>query len=135
MSGLTLHLASATRYEQIADVESFIGEDASGSFGLLPGHAPFATVLEFGLARFRVAGEPWQFVAAPGAVLRLAGSELHFSARRYVRDSDIESVRRALREQLAAEESALQEIRRSLHRLEQEMVKRLWELSRAGERI
>jgi len=101
--------------------------------GILPGHAPMCTVLEFGLARFRAAGGEWQFIAAPGAVLRLAGQELHFSTRRYLRDADFERVRVALREQLLAEENALRDIRNGLRRLEEEMLKRLWKLGRAGE--
>ena len=134
MSALTLHLESATRYERIPQVASFIGQDASGSFGILPGHAHFATVLEFGLARFCTVDGRWQYLAAPGAVVRVAGDALHFSTRRYVCDDDIGRVRAALRDQLAAEEQALRDIRRSLRRLEQEMVKRLCELSRAAER-
>ena len=133
MNALTLHLEGARQYERIENVASFVGEDASGSFGILPGHAPMCTVLEFGLARFRAAGGEWQFIAAPGAVLRLAGQELHFSTRRYLRDADFERVRVALREQLLAEENALRDIRNGLRRLEEEMLKRLWKLGRAGE--
>ena len=35
---------------------SFIGEDDSGSFGILAGHARMMTMLGFGLARFRAGG-------------------------------------------------------------------------------
>ena len=38
MSGFSLHLQGARQYECIPSVESFIGEDASGRFGLLTGH-------------------------------------------------------------------------------------------------
>ena len=130
---LTLHLESATQYERFEEVESFVGEDASGSFGLLPGHARFMTVLEFGLSRFRAAGGEWQYVAAPGAVLSLAGGDLHLSARRYLRGGDFERISTALREQLAAEEQALGEIKHSVRRLEGEMLKRLWQLGRDSE--
>ncbi len=133
MKSLTLHLESATQYERIENVESFVSEDASGSFGILPGHARMCTVLEFGLARFRTAGAGWQFLAAPGAVIRLAADELHFSTRRYLRGADFERVRTALREQLQAEETALRDVSQSLRRLEEEMLKRLWKLGRAGE--
>lgn len=133
MNALTLHLESATRYERIANVVSFVGVDASGSFGILPGHARMCTVLEFGLARFRVADADWQYLAAPGAVVRLAEDGLHFSTRRYLRGGDLDRVRVALREQLLAEENALREVRQSLRRLEEEMLKRLWKLGRAGE--
>ena len=134
MKSFVLHLESATQYERIEAAVSFVG-DASGSFGILPGHARMSTVLEFGLARFRVAGADWQYLAAPGAVLYHSGNELHFSTRRYLRDASLERVRAALQEQLLAEERELRAVKQSLRRLEEEMLKRLWKLGRGGEAL
>jgi hypothetical protein len=64
-----MHLQDATSYERIKHVESFVGADDSGSFGVQAGHARLMTSLVFGLARYRVAGEPWQYIAALGAAL------------------------------------------------------------------
>ena len=50
MSSFTVHLLAADRSERIDGITSFVGEDTSGSFGLLPHHARFMTVLAFGLA-------------------------------------------------------------------------------------
>lgn len=133
MKTFVLHLESATQYERIERVVSFMGEDNSGSFGILSGHARMMTVLTFGLARFRVIDEAWQFLAAPGAVVYHVDDQLHFSTRRYLRDTDYERIRAALREQLLAEEQALHVVKQSLRRLEQEMLKRLWKLRRGGE--
>jgi F-type H+-transporting ATPase subunit epsilon len=133
MRTLVLHLESATQYERIENVASFVAEDASGSFGILPGHAPMSTVLEFGLARYRTAAGGWAYVAAPGAVVRVDGNALHFCTRRYVRDTSLERVRAALRDQLRAEEDALRAVTQSLQRLEEEMLKRLWKLGRGAE--
>lgn len=133
MTGFALHLESATQYERIDDVVSFVGEDASGSFGVLPGHARMGTVLEFGLARFRAAGGGWQFVAAPGAVVHFFDDELHFSTRRYLRGSDYAAVQAALHEQLLQEEDSLRAVKQNLRRLEEEMFKRLWKLGRGRE--
>jgi F-type H+-transporting ATPase subunit epsilon len=130
---LVLHLESATQYERIENVVSFVAEDASGSFGILPGHARMSTVLEFGLARFRTAGTDWEFLAAPGAVVHHVDDQLHFSTRRYLRDASFERMRAALQEQLVAEEEALRAVKQSLRRLEEEMFKRLWKLKRGGE--
>jgi F-type H+-transporting ATPase subunit epsilon len=132
---LILHLESATQYERIENVVSFIGEDDSGSFGILPGHARLLTVLTTGLARFRVASGPWEFIALPGAVLYCHDNELHVCARRYLRDVDYERIGAALREQLQTEEQALQQVRQRLRRLEEEMLKRLWRLRRQGETL
>ena len=62
MKGFSLLLRDANRFEHIAGVTSFVGEDASGSFGILPGHGRMMTSLVVGLARFRVGAAP----AEPG---------------------------------------------------------------------
>ncbi len=102
MNIFVLHLESATQYERIDNVVSFVGEDASGSFGILPGHARMTTLLEFGLARFRIADEDWQFLAVPGAVLYHRDNQLHVCTRHYLRGRDYERISTALREQLLA---------------------------------
>jgi F-type H+-transporting ATPase subunit epsilon len=130
MKPFVLHLQQSTQCERIDGVSSFVGEDASGSFGLRPGHERFATVLSFGLARFRVAQSPWEYLAVPGGVLYCRGNELLLCARRLFRHADYEEVARELREQLIAEERDLREFKQSLRRLEQEMLKRVWQIGR-----
>jgi len=133
MKTFVLHLESATQYERFEHVVSFVGEDESGSFGILPGHARTMTVLGVGLARFRIVDEDWQFLAVPGAVIYHAGDQLHVSTRRYLRDADYERISSALREQLLREEEALHAVKQSLRRLEEEMFRRLWKLRRGRE--
>ncbi len=53
MELFTIHLKSATQYEKIDKVLSFVGEDASGQFGILAHHSRMMTCLKFGLAWFR----------------------------------------------------------------------------------
>ena len=125
-----LHLQDAISYERVEGVESFVGTDASGSFGVQAGHERFMTSLVFGLARYRVAGEPWQYVALPRALLYVRQGEVYLSARRYFRDSDYRRMSEALTAQLRTEENELQQVRESLRRMEEQMFKRLWELSR-----
>jgi F-type H+-transporting ATPase subunit epsilon len=128
MNSFTLELHDATQMQRIADVVSFVGEDASGSFGLQPGHARFMTVLTFGLARFRAAQGDWQYVAMPGAVLTFTAGLLWIGTRRFLLDSDYTRVSRLLQEQLLAEEQALLETKTSLRRMEEELLRRLWQL-------
>jgi F-type H+-transporting ATPase subunit epsilon len=130
MSAFTLHLQSATQYERIDDATSFVGEDASGSFGLLPGHARFMTMLGFGLARFRRESGNWEFLALPGGLVYFAGNQLWLNTRRYLRGQDSARIRAALEQQFAAEENELRAMKQSLQRLEQEMLKRLLEIQR-----
>ena len=130
MSTFVLHLQDATRCERIENVESFVGTDASGSFGVQAGHERLLTSLVFGLARYRVAGEPWQYVAVPRALLYMREGELYLSARRYFRDADYQRMSAALTAQLRKEENELEQVRDSLRRMEEAMLKRLWELGR-----
>lgn len=133
MSPFTLHLQSVTQYERVEDVTSFVGRDASGSFGILAGHRRMMTSLLFGLASFRTGNNEWQFLALPGALLYFVNNELYLSTRRYVRARDYAQITSALDEQLGAEEAALRDLKDRLHRLEAEMFKRLWRLGRGQE--
>jgi F-type H+-transporting ATPase subunit epsilon len=130
-----MHLESTTQYEQVANVISFIGEDESGSFGVLPGHARMMTLLRFGLARFRVLGEDWEYLALPGALAYFLNGELHLSTRHYLRGKDYDRISTGLEQELLVEEDNLQVVKQSLHRLEEEMFKRLWKLKRTGEAL
>lgn len=125
MSAITLHLHSAARIERIDGVESFVGRDASGSFGILPGRARFMTLLDYGLARFRCADGAWRYLACPGAVLYLDGDALFVNTRRYLVDTDHARIVAALEGQLAEEEAALKAVKDNLQQLEQELFRRL----------
>ena len=82
MNTFVLHLQSGTQYERIDDAVSFVAADASGSFGILAGHARMMTCLATGLARFRTADGSWRFLALPGAVLYFVHNELYVNTRR-----------------------------------------------------
>jgi F-type H+-transporting ATPase subunit epsilon len=133
MSTFLLHLQSATQYEQIENVVSFVGEDDSGSFGILAGHARMMTLLSFGLARFRIINQNWEFLALTGALAYFVNGQLYLSTRRYLRGDDYEHLNTALRDELLAEEEALREMKKSVRRLEEEMLKRLWKVRPSGE--
>jgi F-type H+-transporting ATPase subunit epsilon len=130
MRTYALELASATRTERVEGVSSFVGEDASGSFGILAGHGPLVACLAFGLARFRLGGGEWEYLALPGGVLHFCQGTLRILTRRYLRSRDYEQISAALRDQLAAEEQDLRTLRQSAQRLEEAMIARLWSLQR-----
>ena len=127
-----LHLQSTTQYERIDLVASFVGEDASGQFGILAGHERFITTLVPGLARFRVENEPWQYVALPWAALDFAGGELYVSTSRYSREADYRRMSAVLKERFLAEEEGVRELKASVRWLEDELFRRLYELERRG---
>ena len=130
MKSFTVQLLSARSAQRIDDVTGFVGEDASGSFGLLADHARFMTALRPGLARIRVGQQPWQYVAAPRALLYFVDNILTLTTRRYVIDSDYERISHTLQQELIAEERELRSVRRSLEAMEEHLLKRLWQLGR-----
>lgn len=130
MNTFTLHLYAADSYERIDEVASFVGEDESGSFGLLARHERFMAVLTFGLVRLRHGDGATEYLGLPGGVLYFIDNTLRLSTRRYLRDTDARRIAQALAGELLDEERALAETRRKLHLLEAEMLKRLVELGR-----
>lgn len=127
-----LDIQDATTSRRIEPVYSFVGEDASGSFGLRAGHARFMTTLNFGLARFRPAEGDWQYLAMPGGLLYFADQRLWIGTRRFLLDHDHARITGLLREQLLAEERQLQDTKRGLRRMEEELLRRLWQLDQSG---
>ena len=130
--GFTLNLQSAARSERIVSVTSFVGQDASGKFGIQPHSQRFLTVLDYGLARFRSQDGPWHYLACPGAILYFADNELFLNTRRYLCDHDYGRISAALAGQLAQEEQALKSVKDNLQRLEQELFRRLRTLDGRG---
>lgn len=131
MKTFSLILRDATGTERFEHVTSFIGEDDSGSFGIQANHARLMAALVFGLARFRIANDRWQYLAMPGALLYFLNNELTISTRRYLIDTDYQRISAALQEQLLAEEEQLKSMKNSLHRMEEEVLRRMWELGRS----
>ncbi len=130
MIQFVLNLFDATHEQRITGVTSFIGEDSSGCFGVQPNHARFMTILVFGLARFRLGTEDWQYLALPGAVVYFNKNELTISTRHFLIDTDLERISTLLEQQLITEEENLRSTRESLHRMEQAMLKRMLTLKR-----
>jgi F-type H+-transporting ATPase subunit epsilon len=125
MNQFVLNLFDATHEQRITGVTSFVGEDASGSFGIQPNHARFMTTLVFGLARFRLGEDDWQYLALPGAVIYFNNNELTISTRHFLIDTDLERISTLLEQQLITEEENLHATRESLHRMEKAMLKRM----------
>ena len=132
MKSFSLIIKDSASLKRIDPVLSFIGEDASGSFGIQAGHARFMTCLNFGLARFRTDAGPWQYLALPGAVLYFTDNTLHLVTRRHFIDPDFLRINQLLQEQLLEQERALQDVRKSFSDLERAMLKRLWQIGQEG---
>jgi len=130
MNAFVLNLFDAVHEQRFTDVISFVGEDASGCFGIQAHHARFMTTLVFGLARFRRVADDWQYLALPGAVVYFNNNELTISTRHFLVDTDFERISLLLEQHLIAEEENLHATKESLHKMEQAMLKRILALKR-----
>ena len=130
MKTFTLVIQDATHAEKIEGVSSFVGEDKSGSFGILSDRARLMTILVMGLARYRKGHEPWQYLAQPGAVLYFQNNLLTISTRHYFRDENYMHISNDLQQKLLVEEEELHSIKHSLQHMEKEILKRMWKLRR-----
>ena len=128
MNTFRVQLLGTDRGEAIDGVASFVGEDASGSFGLMAHHQRFMTVLAFGLARLTLADGSRQYLGLPGGLLYFVDNELRISTRRYLMGTDAAAIASVLAKEMLAEEQALALTRQKLHRLEAEMVQRMAQL-------
>ncbi len=134
MKTFVMRLDSATRCEIVENVVSFVGEDSSGSFGIMAGHARMITFLTFGLARLRSAGGETEYLALPGGLLYFVGNELRISTRRYFRSKDYNEMENILDRQLQEEEENLRAVKDSLRRLDESILRRLLTLRLSEER-
>lgn len=133
MKTFTLKLEGAFRTEDVANLVSFVGEDATGSFGIMANHARMMTFLNFGLAYFRYASGEKEFLALPGGLLYFVGNELKIHTRDYLRSTHYEEILSTLEHEFRAQEEALKSVKDSLHQLEEEVFRRLWKMKRGGE--
>lgn len=135
MNSYTIQVFDSHKELHIEGVTSFVGEDESGSFGILPGHGRLMTVLVLGLARFRCGDKPWQYLAMPGAVLYFADNVLSMVCRHYLIDEDYDRISKRLSKELLAEEEQLREVRQSLKNMEEALLKQIWEMRRQGMKL
>lgn len=126
MTTFQLILHSTRQQETFADCTQFVGEDTSGQFGLLAHHAPMATILESGLARFSLSDGQWRYLAMPGGVVHFHHNRLHISCHHYLYSQDFEAIASQFRQQIAEESREITEVRHSLHTLEQTLMQKLW---------
>jgi len=134
MRTFVMRLDSAPRCERIENVDSFVGEDASGSFGIMAGHIRMITFLSFGLARYHLAGGETEYLALPGGLLYFVGNELRISTRQYFRSRHYDEMEAILDRQLHEEEENLKAIKDSLRRLDESILRRLLTLRLSDER-
>lgn len=127
MSLLTLTVATPLSVA-VTDgaVASLRAEDASGDFGILPGHADFLTVIEAGVLRWRGETGPWHYCALRGGVLSVSGGrDVRIACREAVRAEDLATLSDAVARQRAAMQDAARQARSASTKLHARAVRQL----------
>ena len=137
MSGaLRLTIATPAKLLVDEDVRSVRAEDASGAFGVLPGHADLLTVLPPSVVRWTAEGEPTRYCALSGGVLTITGgNRVAVACRRGTRGEDLERLEANVAAGRAAELDADRRARVEQTRLHAQAVRQLMRYLRGdGER-
>jgi F-type H+-transporting ATPase subunit epsilon len=132
MRTFALTLLDGRGSERFDTVVAFIAADASGSFGLLAGHARMLSVLRYGLARFVDNGGKWRYVSLPGGVLRFAGNQLMVTTVRYFLGEARGRIVEQLASAMARADSDVHTARATLNEIEHSLMRRLIELTTRG---
>ncbi len=119
---ITLTLLDGRNATQLEQVTSLVAQDASGQFGLLPGHGDLVTVLVPGLFRYRQDGRAdWSYGASAGGMLSCTRAADLTQVRIVSRRCLLGDVPEALQQQL----DALLRSERALHVSTREQVVQL----------
>lgn len=94
MSHAPLRLSVSSLGALLVDAQPIVAlrtEDASGAFGILPGHADFLTVLDIGVLGWREPDGRQRYCAVRGGVLTVRGGvQLDVATREAIVDDDLE---------------------------------------------
>jgi len=132
---MALELLDGTSSVRVEEIVSIIAADASGEFGVLPGHAALVTVLEPGLFRYRRAQQTdWSYGACVGGLLSCTpspgwGTTVCIVSRRFLRGDEPEALQTQLDELLEREGELRVSTRESRERLDLTFYKRMQQLS------
>ena len=134
-----LHLVLSSLGQVVVDatgVRSLRAEDASGGFGLWPGHADFLTVLGVGVLSWQDREEAWHHCAVRRGVLTLRrGAELLIATREAIPGDDLDRLEHGVLDQLSQRQEAEDASRRQVRQLEVRTLRELVRPFKAPERL
>lgn len=124
-----LRLTIATPAAVLVDAEGVVSvraEDASGAFGVLPGHADFLTALPPSVVRWTRDGEPPRYCALSGGVLTVSGgARVAIACRRGALGDDLDALQATVARARAAEIDADRRARVEQARLHAQALRQL----------
>ena len=118
----------------VTGVRSLRAEDASGGFGLWPGHADFLTVLGVGVLSWRFDDGAWHHCAVRRGVLTMRrGCELAVATREAIAGDDLGRLEGEVVARLAKHQQVEDDARRESRQLEIRALRELVRPLRAGQ--
>ena len=127
MSGMSLKITTPLQTvvaEQ--DVASIRAEDASGGFGIQPGHVDFLTVIAAGVVRWRGASGPWRYCAVRGGVMLVRGGrEVIIACREAVTGDDLHGLEERISAARTAGAEAARDARSGQTRLQARAIRQI----------
>ncbi|MGE4072004.1 MAG: F0F1 ATP synthase subunit epsilon [Lysobacterales bacterium] len=111
---------------QADEVDSLRAEDASGSFGILPGHTRLLTVLGASVLRWRRADGVWHYCALRGGVFSVVdGRHVRVACREAVTGDDLAALEQLVTTQMAVRHEAMRAARAEHTRLQAQAIRSL----------
>lgn len=115
------------------DVRSMHAEDATGSFGILPGHADFVTVLAISVVSWHDAADAEHHIAVRGGVLRVHdGAAIEIATREAVGEDTLERLGAAVLDRFREEQESDEAARTSAGKLQIAALRQLQRYLDAG---
>lgn len=116
----------------LSDVTAVRAEDASGAFGILPGHVDFLTVLSPSVLTYRQDGVA-RYIAVRGGVLTVRGGQrVAVATRQAIPGEDLEHVEQMLLDSIAQDAAEERAGRRHAARLHVTVARLVERYLRAG---
>ncbi|MPV66890.1 F0F1 ATP synthase subunit epsilon [Burkholderia sp. BE17] len=131
-----LHMTIATPAGMLVDtpdVVAFRADDATGSFGVLPGHTDFLTVLSPCVMRWRTADGTRRFCAVSGGVLRVIdGKDISIECRDGELGDALQTLEARVRESRESRLDATRRVRVEQTRLNAQAIRQILKYLRPG---
>ncbi|MDA3947059.1 MAG: hypothetical protein PF439_10315 [Helicobacteraceae bacterium] len=127
-----VHIITPSHIEKVENVSSFRAEDSSGSFGILPRHIEFLTILEPSIAIALIEGEE-EYFAFNGGILSFKKEILTITTKDFVQSSQIGELQGIIEKYLKEQQEKESIFHLNMKNLRKAIFKKIIELEREVE--
>ncbi len=128
LKSFTCKVYSPKNILTINEVSSFVGEDNSGSFGIMAGRYPLVTILKCSTAKLKLNDDSVLYLGISGGVLSFKSNILTIVTSFAIQSENIEDLTEALDVAIAKDEERSQKIQGYIQKLDDEILKRIKQL-------